>query len=87
MSDTYSVSLVPSAVRELEALRGPVLERVFSAVMTLQDDPRPRGYRKLVGGESQYRLRVEDYRVVYGVDDAERSVVVYRIRHRSEVYD
>lgn len=87
MPDEYSVSLVPSARRELQSLRDPVLRRVRDALITLRQDPRPRGCRKLVGGEPRYRLRVGDYRVVYGVDDADKTVLVYRIRHRSEIYD
>jgi len=33
-----------------------------------------------------YRLRVGDYRVVYGIDRENRRIIVYAIGHRREVY-
>ncbi len=33
------------------------------------------------------RLRVSDYRVVYRIDAAKRTVVVSAIKHRKEVYE
>lgn len=87
MPDEYSVSLVPSAQRELQSLHDPVLRPMRDALMALRKDPRPRGCRKLVGREPRYRLRVGDYRVVYAVNDLDKTVLVYRIRHRSEVCD
>jgi mRNA interferase RelE/StbE len=33
-----------------------------------------------------YRARVGEYRVVYEIDDENRTVRVTRIRHRSEAY-
>jgi len=31
-------------------------------------------------------VRVGVYRVLYDVDDAERTVTVYRVKHRRDVY-
>lgn len=33
-----------------------------------------------------YRIRVGDYRIVFGVDDKAKLVTVHYIRHRREVY-
>ena len=38
------------------------------------------------GSEGYYRLRVGDYRVVYGIEDDVLLVLVVRIGHRREVY-
>lgn len=51
----------------------------------LARNPQPRGYRRLEGSDL-YRIRVGDYRVVYGINDAERFVVVTAVRHRSRAY-
>ena len=37
-------------------------------------------------GEATHRLRVGDYRVVYAVDEKEKTITVYRVRHRKDVY-
>jgi len=44
------------------------------------------GLQKLKGGDKEWRIRVGDYRIVYVIDDAARTVDVTRIRHRREVY-
>ena len=41
---------------------------------------------KLSGQANRFRVRVGDFRVVYEVDDENRSVDVVKIGHRREVY-
>ena len=82
----YAVEFVRSARREFEQLPAKVVSRVLRAVRSLQETPRPHGSRKLVGEEATYRLRVGQYRVVYEVDDAKRSVLITRVRHRKDAY-
>lgn len=60
-------------------------ERVREAIDALAVEPRPRGATKLVGTDD-FRVRVGDYRIVYAVEDADRTVLVARIAHRREVY-
>ena len=81
----YQVLLVRSAERELHALPETVHGRVVAAFLRLQDEPRPRGARKLSHG-SGWRLRVGDYRVLYTVDDTTHVVTVYSTGHRRDVY-
>lgn len=87
MPDVYSLRILPSARRELESLHDPLLRRVAASMRHLAVDPRPRGSRKLVGTHADYRVRVGDYRIVYEVDDRQRTVTIYRVRHRSQVYE
>jgi len=54
--------------------------------MDLRDDPRPRGCKKLRGGEDSYRIRIGEYRAVYAVDEPSQAVTLLRVRHRREVY-
>lgn len=46
----------------------------------------PRLAVKLAGGEGRYRVRVGDYRIIYGVDTRVRQITVHYIRHRGDVY-
>ena len=87
MQGAYDVKLAPSAARELKVLQDALLKRVLSILRDLRAMPRPRGCKKLVGGESDYRVRVGEYRVIYRVNDVTKTVTVWRIRHRSEAYD
>ena len=86
MSD-YSVEVKPSARKELEALPDSVLARVVRRIESLGHAPRPAGCKKLKGYKDQWRVRAGDWRVVYIVDDAAKSVRVTRIAHRREVYE
>ena len=61
--------------------RGPLLERIAQ----LAETPRRPGVEKLAGIEG-YRLRVGDYRALFTIDDHQKLVMVYRIRHRREAY-
>ncbi len=65
---TYGVELTGSARKDILALGDDTYARVAAAIDGLQDDPRPRGVRKLRGREHAWRLRVADFRVLYEVD-------------------
>ena len=82
----HRIELTGAARRDLAGLLKNVLVRVDSRILALAEEPRPRGATKLKGQENLYRIRVGDYRVVYEIDDAERVIVVARVRHRREVY-
>ena len=53
----------------------------------LEASPRPPGCKKLKGADKEWRIRVGDYRIVYEIDDAAKTVDVTRIAHRREVYN
>ena len=82
---SYSLLIKPSAVKELEALPVKARRRIIARVEGLASEPRPHGCEKLSGLE-QYRFRQGDYRVVYGIDDAARIVLVVKVGHRRDVY-
>ena len=55
--------------------------------LSLADNPRPAGCKKLKGLKDHWRVRVGDWRVVYIIDDAAKLIAVTRIAHRREVYE
>jgi mRNA interferase RelE/StbE len=83
----YTLEIMPSAGKELDALDDPLFARIDRRIMTLGENPRPPGCKKLKGYKDQWRVRVGDWRVVYVIDDVARLVSVTRIAHRREVYD
>jgi mRNA interferase RelE/StbE len=84
---SYRVALAASAEKELEGLPSRVISRIVPRLEDLSKSPRPRGCKKLKGGDNEWRIRVGDYRIVYEIDDAAKMVDVTRIAHRREVYD
>ncbi len=81
----YRILIKPSAVKELEALAKRHRQHIAKRIQGLSQDPRPPGCEKL-SAEEKYRFRRGQYRVIYAVDDAQRTVVVVKIGHRREVY-
>ncbi len=81
----YRVEIQRSAERDLSRLAESVFERVTARIALLAGDPRPSGSQKLTG-LSAYRVRVGDYRIIYEVSDASRTVIVTRVRHRRDAY-
>jgi len=63
-----------------------VIARVMRQIESLEDEPVPRHSVKLVGAEQLYRIRVGDYRVVYGIDKEVKQVLIHYVRHRREAY-
>ena len=81
----YRILVKKSAAAELERISGEDLSRIVKRISALAQDPRPRGCEKLSALE-RYRVRQGDYRIVYSIDDAERTVTIFKIGHRREVY-
>jgi len=69
----------------MEKLSTGVYDRVDSAILALADDLRPPGCTRL-RGRDDWRIRVGDYRIVYGIDDERRTVEILHVAHRRDVY-
>jgi mRNA interferase RelE/StbE len=81
----FAVFLKRSAEKELEILPQDIQQRIIKRLLSLKEDPRPLGVKKLLGGE-RYRLRVGDYRVLNTIDDYRHLVEVSAVGRRREVY-
>ncbi|WP_018347592.1 type II toxin-antitoxin system RelE family toxin [Longispora albida] len=85
---TYQVDIHPAALRELQKLPRAAFGEALKAILGLVTEPRPHGIKAMTGEPSgTYRLRAGDYRVIYVVDDGPRTVTVYRVGNRREVYE
>ncbi len=82
----YKVTFKASVDKDLTDLPKNLVARVWQRFELLKQQPFPRQALKLEGSEGLYRLRVGDYRIIYGVDVQAREVVIHHVRHRREVY-
>jgi mRNA interferase RelE/StbE len=83
----YSLEVKTSAQKELDALGDALFARIDRKILTLAENPRPSGCKKLRGSKDLWRIRIGDYRVVYAIDETRRRVDILRVRHRRDVYD
>ena len=84
--EKYEVSLRRSVLKkDLPRIPKADVRRFVEAIRSLADDPRPQGVQKL-SGQERYRVREGNYRIVYSIQDEERTVWVVKVGHRREVY-
>ena len=84
----YTVLILPSAQRELGAIPQPFRRQIDARIISLADDPRPSGCKKLKGlNRGLYRIRQGDYRIIYDVQDQITTVTVVKVGDRKDVYD
>ena len=83
----YRLVIKPSAAKEIEAAGTKRdRQRIVSRIRSLATEPKPPGSEKLAGSAALFRVRQGDYRVIYLVDDAHRTVEIIKVGHRREVY-
>lgn len=81
----YNVEIISKAEKEFLKLPEKVKTLITKKILSLEDNPRPFGAKKLKQTE-YYRIRVGDFRAIYSVDDTNKKVKVLSIAHRKEVY-
>jgi len=74
----YKVYLRKSAADELGRIPKKDLARIVERIRALEQNPRPPGCEKLSSLE-RYRVRQGDFRIVYAVDDNEKTVDIVKI--------
>ena len=87
MTAAYQITLLDSASRELARLDRSTCRRVVDRLRWLAvhlDRIQPEALTAELAG--LYKLRVGDYRVIYEIISAERTIVIHAIGHRSRIY-
>lgn len=82
---SYDVRIIRSAEKDMERIPAVIHARINKKILSLEDEPRPRGIKKLTGKE-EYRLRTGDYRILYTIDDKKKSITIVAVGHRREIY-
>ena len=82
---SYSLFIKQGAEKELMAIPKQDRIRIVSKIRALASTPRPAGCEKL-RGDTAFRVRQGDWRIIYEVSDEQKTVTVFKIGHRREVY-
>jgi mRNA interferase RelE/StbE len=81
----YLIEITSKAEKDYLRLPKEWQDKARSKILTLEDNPRPYGSKKLKSTDF-HRLRVGDYRVVYSIYEEKKLVKILSIGHRKEVY-
>jgi mRNA interferase RelE/StbE len=64
----YQVIISKAATKELRNLPKEIIPALYHKMLSLSEDPRPEGCKKLVSNkEAIWRIRVGDYRITYSI--------------------
>lgn len=88
----YTVEFTPDAAQHLRALRATDRAKIADQCMrllsvnpTLESKSRVKRLRE--GTFPPYRLRVDDHRIFYDVDEAKQTVMIYGVVSKAEAND
>jgi len=82
---SYSLLILRRAQKELSDLPKDVYIKIKQAILKLSEDSRPYGCKKLRGREG-WRMRVGNYRVIYEINDKDKSIIILHVGHRKDIY-
>ena len=84
--EKYKLVIKRSAIQEIEAIpQKKIRQKVIRRIGQLASDPRPAGSKKLSGND-KYRIRHGNYRIIYGIENGELTVIVVKVGQRKDVY-
>lgn len=81
----YRIFFKARVLKAMQKIKEPSYTRIKTAIYNLADNPRPHGFKKLTLREG-YRIRVGDFRVIYGIYDDTLIVEVVDLGHRKDIY-
>jgi len=80
----YRLDLRDIARRQLKAVLPDRLRtEMVQAMLDLRDDPRPFNSELQRELQDRYRLKIDDWRIFYKIDDKDRVVTVLEIRPKN----
>lgn len=82
---SYRLLIKPSAAKEVESTPLKDRRKIVLRIRALGGEPRSGVAEKLAGSDL-YRVRQGAYRIIYLIDDRDRTVTIVKVGHRREVY-
>ena len=79
----YDVQFKPRAVKDIERLPARIQATILAGIDDMSNGLKG-DVKRLTNFTPEYRLRARDYRVLFEIE--EKTIVIYRIRHRREAY-
>ena len=78
------VEIDDKALKDLSKIQKQKVKKILSKIELLENYPNATNIKKLTNFEPPYRLRVDDYRVLFDIKD--NIITIYRVKHRSKSY-
>jgi mRNA interferase RelE/StbE len=82
----YKLRIKKSTRKELDEIPDSHFLKIDKSILSLKEKPYPHPQSRKLKGENTRRLRVGAYRIVYDVNERDKVITIYRVRHRKDVY-
>lgn len=79
----YRLDIKTTVLRQIELLPGRYRQRIRRIIAELVMNPRPQHAQPLRTFPDRYRIRVDDYRIVYRVEDDLLMIEVVKVGRKS----
>jgi len=86
---SFSTQFGPQPSKFIRKLDIQTQDRIKNKILKLQDDPFPPETERVEGykDEKIFRVRVGEYRILYVVRYADKSIFIAKVDKRGRVYD
>lgn len=81
-----TVQFHPDVLKQRQRLPRDAFETALQKIISLANQPRPRGAKKLAGSERDWRIRFGQYRIVYEINETDQVLTIFTVAKRSDAY-
>ena len=82
---SYEVVWGKRPIDYLKKLEPFISDRIVKSIREFSENPRAREFKRLKG-ESAFRLRIGDYRIIFDFDLKNKKIQIVEIGHRKNIY-
>jgi mRNA interferase RelE/StbE len=82
----YKLVIPKFVLKILTSLQKEEKDRIFQKIIQIENNPNLLGSIKLKSFDSQYRVRVGDFRIRYFINYPENEILILDIAHRKDIY-
>ena len=81
----YKIYFKESVKKDFKPIPKINTRKILQKIDSLAEEPRPSGREKLTDREN-YRIRYGRYRILYSIQDRDKTVWIIKIAHRKDIY-
>lgn len=83
---SYQVEISSKAKNILKKLPKKLRTELLTEIKKLEETPYPQGYKKLAGFKNLYRLRYQNWRIIYAIEKQRLIILVTKLGQRKDIY-
>lgn len=81
----YEIIFSEKSKNQFFKLQKEIQKRIINSLERIR--LRPEAYVTKLVGETAYRLRIGDYRVIMDIDKGKLIILIIKVGHRKNIYD